>query len=62
MEHTGECIFVYDVAEFLVNALAYQPGNMMEITNVGSGKPTTINDFANLVLKILRKMRLEADS
>ncbi|MGB9778355.1 MAG: hypothetical protein ACPLW8_03025 [Candidatus Bathyarchaeales archaeon] len=58
-EHTRGFIFVYDVAEFLTNALAYQPGNMMEITNVGSGKHTTVNDLANLVLKICGRCDLK---
>jgi UDP-glucose 4-epimerase len=51
-EQTRDFIFVYDVAEFLVKALEYQPENVMEVMNVGSGKPTTMNDLAKLVLKM----------
>jgi len=58
-EQTRDFIYVDDVVEYLVKALNYEPKNGFEVFNVGTGKPITINQLADLVLKMVGKENLK---
>ena len=58
-EQTRDFIYVSDVVEYFTRALNYKlENNFCEIFNIGTGKPITINQLANLVLQVVEKRSL----
>ena len=58
-KQTRDFIYVEDVVEYLTKALDYEPEDKFDVFNVGTGKPVTINQLADLVLKIIGKENLK---